>query len=235
MKQSIRHLAARVALVLGLGVAAAMPARAGIPVIDAANLMQSIQDVINSITQIENQIQQIQQLQTQINSITGSRNLGTILNSTALQNYVPANANAILTSINSTGYSGLSGNARSLRDASMVYNCLDMEGTARTQCQASLAHPYQHKSFMQDALSSASGRLGQINGLLSAINGTTDPKGIQELQARITGETAMLQHEMSRIHTAQYLAEAERQVQASQARERELENLRRPYLGEGSR
>ena len=47
----------------------------GIPVIDIANLVQTIQQVLDGITQINNQVQQINQLQSQINSINGIRNL----------------------------------------------------------------------------------------------------------------------------------------------------------------
>ena len=52
----------------------------GIPVIDVANLVQTIQQVLDGITQINNQVQQINQLQSQINSINGIRNLGNVFN-----------------------------------------------------------------------------------------------------------------------------------------------------------
>lgn len=48
----------------------------GIPVIDAANLIQTIQQVMNDITAINNQVQQISHLQSQVNSTTGTRHLG---------------------------------------------------------------------------------------------------------------------------------------------------------------
>ena len=64
--------------------ATASPAQ-GIPVIDAANLVQTIQQVVNDITKINNQIQQITQLQTQIASMNGMRMLGTVANNPALQ------------------------------------------------------------------------------------------------------------------------------------------------------
>ena len=62
----------------------------GIPVIDIANLIQTIQQVLNDVTKIENQVQQIKAMESQLSSITGARNLGAILNNPALQNYVPA-------------------------------------------------------------------------------------------------------------------------------------------------
>ena len=64
----------------------------GIPVIDAANLAQTVQQVINDITKINNQVQQITQLQAQLSSINGMRNLGNVFNSPLLRNYVPPQA-----------------------------------------------------------------------------------------------------------------------------------------------
>jgi type IV secretion system protein VirB5 len=64
----------------------------GIPVIDVANLIQTITQVLNDVTKIENQIQQIQAQQSQLASISGMRNLGNIADSAALKNYVPADA-----------------------------------------------------------------------------------------------------------------------------------------------
>ena len=92
--QTRLKVAAAVLIALG-----ATQARAtGIPVIDVANLVQTVQQVINDITKINNQIQQIRQLQTQIESINGIRNLGDVFNNPLLKNYIPAEAFTYLTS-----------------------------------------------------------------------------------------------------------------------------------------
>ncbi len=203
------------------------PARAsGIPVVDIANLIQTIQQVMNDITEITNQVQQITQLQAQIDSINGVRNLGTVFNNSALMNYVPAKAYRQLEAA-SAGYAGLTATARSLRDADMVYNCLDLAGTARTQCQASLALPYQYKGLLQDAMASAAGRLGQIQALMAQINATQDQKSIQELQARIGAENALLAHEASQIQMLEGMAQSDERIARSRDRERQYEMLNR--------
>ena len=102
-----------------------MPVRKGIPVIDIANLIQTLLQVINDFTEIENQIVQIEQLRDQVNSITGSRNLGAVLNNPALQNYVPSNAFNVLNDVDVAGDAGLTATARALRSATMLYNCAD--------------------------------------------------------------------------------------------------------------
>ena len=199
----------------------------GIPVIDIANLIQTIQQVMNDITKIENQVEQIRQLQSQVASINGVRNLGNVFNNAALSNYVPANAFAAVNAIDASGYGGLTATARSLRDAGMVYNCLDLAGPARTSCQASLAQPYQQKGLLQDAMRAASGRLAQINSLMGQINATSDQKAVLEIQARIGAENALLAHEMSQVQMLVGMADSEERIARSRDRERQYEALGR--------
>lgn len=207
---------------------AAIPARAsGIPVIDIANLLQTIQQVLNDITAIQNQVQQITQLEDQVRSINGFRNLGQVFNNPLLRNYVPAEAYTFVNAVNTGGYSGLTGTARALRDAGMVYNCMDLTGDERTRCQAVLAAPYQTKGLLQDAMKSAAGRLSQINSLMSQINATADQKAVQEIQARIGAENALLAHEVSQVQMLQGMADSEERIARSRDRERQYEMLGR--------
>lgn len=220
-----RVFKATAAAALSLGIAGANAG--GIPVIDVANLAQTIQQVINEITQINNQVQQITQLQSQLNSINGMRNLGNVFNNPLLKNYVPANAFIQFNAIQSSGYGGLAATAKSLRDAVMVYNCLDMSGTARIECQARLAQPYQQKGMLQDAMAAAAGRLSQIQSLMTQINATMDQKAVQEIQARIGAENALLAHEMSQLQMVQGMADSEERIARSRDRERQYEMLNR--------
>jgi type IV secretion system protein VirB5 len=199
----------------------------GIPVIDAANLIQTIQQVIDDITSINNQVQQITQFQTQLNSINGMRNLGNVFNDPSLKNYVPAEAYTYLNAINTSGYSGLNATAKTLRDAGMVYNCMDLAVDARTSCQASLAQPYQQKGLLQDAMKSAAGRLSQIQSLMGQINATSDQKAVQEIQARIGAENALLAHEMSQVQMLRGMADSEERIARSRERERQYQMLAR--------
>ncbi|MBV8503280.1 MAG: type IV secretion system protein [Paucibacter sp.] len=219
--------------VLGIAVAVALTSAAetvhaaGIPVIDVANLVQTIQQVMNDITKIENQVQQITQLQNQLKSINGTRNLGNVFNNPLLTNYVPAEAYTFLNAVTRSGYSGLTATAKALRDANMVYNCEDLAGATRLRCQAFLAQPYQHKGLLQDAMKAAAGRLGQIQSLMEQINGTIDPKGVQEIEARISAENALLAHETSQIQMLQGMADSEDRIARSRERERQYEMLSR--------
>jgi len=204
------------------------PSRAqGIPVIDIANLIQTITQVLNDVTKIANQVEQIEALQQQLSSINGMRNLGNVFDSSTLKNYVPANAYTVVNAIDTSGYGGLTATSKSLRDAQMLYNCLDRSGAARTECQSALAQPYQQKGLLQDAMKAASGRLDQIKSLMTQINGTSDQKAVLEIQARIGAENAMLAHEMSQVQMLVGMADSEERIARSRDRERQAEMLNR--------
>ena len=223
MKHRFRICALAVAAAMSCGPSLAQ----GIPVIDIANLIQTIQQVINDITKIENQVEQIRQLQSQVASINGMRNLGNVFNSAALKNYVPANAYSVVNAVDASGYGGLTATGRTLRDAGMVYNCLDLAGAARTSCQARLAQPYQQKGLLQDAMAAASGRLALISSLMEQINATGDQKAVLEIQARISAENAMLAHEMSQVQMLVGMADSEERIARSRDREHQYEMLTR--------
>jgi type IV secretion system protein VirB5 len=144
-----------------------------------------------------------------------------------LRNYVPAEAYTYLNAINTSGYSGLNATAKALRDVGMVYNCMDLAGDARTACQSALAQPYQQKGLLQDAMKSAAGRLSQIQSLMGQINATTDQKAVQEVQARIGAENALLAHEMSQVQMLQGMADSEERIARSRERERQYQMLAR--------
>ena len=168
----MRHVCA-----LALACTTTLASAQGIPVIDAANLAQTVQQVVHAITQIDNQIRQITQLQSQLDSISGVRNLGRVFDNPLLRNYVPAQAFTVLNAVDAAGYGSLSTTAKALRDAVMVYNCGDLpDGAARNQCQAALAQPYQHKGLLQDAMRTAAGRLAQIDALMAQVDATDDQK-----------------------------------------------------------
>lgn len=216
-------LAVAAAFLSASGVAPA----AGIPVIDAANLVQTVQQVVNDITKINNQVQQITQLKAQLESINGVRNLGQVFHNPALTNYIPAEVYTFLNGVNASGYSGLNATAKALRDANMIYNCLDRGGKDRIACQAALAQPYQHKGLLQDAMKAASGRLSQIQALMGQINATKDQKSVQEIQARIGAENALLAHEVSQVQMLQGMAESEDRIARARDRERQYQMLGR--------
>lgn len=200
----------------------------GMPVIDAANLAQSIQNVIDDADRYVQLAQTIAQLRTTYDSLTGIRNLAAALNNPALQNYLPPASYTFMNEVNDLGYGGLTSRARALRDATMLYNCLERAGADQITCQAMLSAPYQYKALVNDAQDRSKTRTAQINALMDQAATTTDPKAIAEAQARIGAESALLAHETGQAQLAFMEADAQQQVRASRLLEAQLANLARP-------
>ncbi len=200
----------------------------GIPVIDTANLMQAAQNVLDDADRFEQLAQTVSELRATYSSLTGIRNLADALNNPLFQNYLPPAAYTLFNEVNALGYGGLTQRARALRDAAMLYNCLELSGTSQSNCQAMLAYPYQYKALVNDAQDRSSQRTVQINALMQQAAATVDPKAIAEAQARIDAESALLAHETSQAQLATMAMDADQQVRASRALEAQLANLVRP-------
>jgi type IV secretion system protein VirB5 len=200
----------------------------GIPVIDYAAVLQLVTQVTHVLTMIDNQLTQIEQGRTSFLSMTGTRGLGSLARDPALNNYVPLDAPAQLDGVAVNGYGGLTGPARALRDADMVWNCDGMAEPLRTQCQASLAQPYQNKALLRQVIATASARIGQISQLITAINSTDDQAAKLELGARINGEQALLQHEGTRAQMLWVDMQNEQRREEARSKERTAEMMTRP-------
>ena len=213
------------ALVAALAITMAGAASAQIPVTDGASIANSIQQQIETIAkwkmQYDQMTSQINQMKQQYESLTGSRNLGQILNNAALRDYLPNDWQGVYDAVKSGGYSGLSGRAQSIYeankafDACMVFKLVDQ----RTACEAQAVKGAQDKAFALDAYDKAKSRLTQIDQLMAKINDTPDPKAIAELQGRIAAEQAMIQNEQTKLQMYQMVAAAEDRLQEQRQRE----------------
>jgi type IV secretion system protein VirB5 len=142
----------------------------GIPVIDVANLMQAVNQVLAWQQQYSQMIQQIEQLQIQnatasraLESATGSRGLGLISNGIT-QSVVDPNFRAQLSSATD-------------------FNQVNETGRAQ----------------IQNLSQATTVRFSQIQSLMASINSTNDPKSIAELTARIQAEQAMIVNEQKEV------------------------------------
>ena len=204
------------------------PARAGIPVFDASNLAEAIQNVMQSLTQIDNQLTQIQTASAHLESVNGLRGIANFANSALLHDYIPADAARILQSIDRSGYAGMSGHGLALRNQNMIYNCTNLQDAAlQTLCQAQLARPYQQKAFLEDALQTSSARMAQISALMERSGSAADEKATLEANGRLAGETAMLLHENTQAQLMAAHAANEEQIVRSTANQRMLERSTR--------
>ncbi|EDL5919966.1 P-type DNA transfer protein VirB5 [Salmonella enterica subsp. enterica serovar Infantis] len=214
-----------VSLVLAAGIAMSSVAFAQIPVTDGASIAQQVAAQVETIAkwkmQYDQMTSQINQMKQQYESLTGSRNLGQILNNSALRDYLPNDWQGVYDAVKSGGYSGLSGRALSIYEGNKAFDaCAHFKvADQRTACEAQAVKGAQDKAFALDAYDKAKSRLTQIDQLMAKINDTPDPKAIAELQGRIAAEQAMIQNEQTKLQMYQMVAAAEDRLQEQRQRE----------------
>jgi type IV secretion system protein VirB5 len=197
----------------------------GIPVIDTANLVQSVLQALAWIQQFQQMQQQILQTDQQIHAIMGSRNMGSLLNNLTLAGVVPSDVNAVYHAIRSGGVQGLTAAAQIIRHNRMLYNCEGKTGDALRICQNMLNQTPQSQAYYANTYQMLMGRMQQIRALTTRINQTEDAKEILELNNRIAAEQAQVSNDTNRIMTMKSMIEAEEKAAQQEHQERVLKML----------
>jgi len=201
------------ALMIGLGMGNA--AHAGIPVIDGANLAQAIIQVQSWAQQYSQMVQQIQQAQQQYNSISGIRNMGSLVNNPAMRQYLPADYATIL----SQGV----GQWSAIRDAAKKFDVASTSLSASSDAAQAFNQVAKqaaiNRASAEEGYKTASQRFSDIQVLLDKVNNAPDAKDMADLQGRIQAEQVMMQNEANKLQMLASLASAQRDLQIQQNKE----------------
>ena len=173
---------------------AALPARAGIPVIDGANLAQAIQEVWawgqqaqQMVDQIKKMEQQYQQTQTMTQKLDGARFLGTILNDPNINLALPPemrDAKQLL--LNPSALSTSQANLSQILSSFGINATLD-PNAGKVNADA--------LGRAQQILASAQSRQTQLQALASRVDSTMDAKESLDLLNRNTLEAANINNQ----------------------------------------
>lgn len=204
---------------------AATGAQAQIPVTDAALNTQTklgqIETIKKWVEQYKQMQAQITELETQTKALTGTRNLGEVFNNPELKNYLPQEWQQTYDAVRSGGSQGLTGRGAQVYQQSKIYDACQaiVSADSKRSCEAMAVKGAQDKGNVMDAFDAAKKRLAQINQLMGSINGTTDPKAIAELQARIATEQAAIANSQTEMQLYAMVSAAEDKVLEQQRRE----------------
>ena len=200
---------------LYFGLAVGNSAHAGIPVIDAANLAQAVQQVTAWSQQYQQMVQQIQHLQQQYQNMSGVRNIASLVNNPLARQYLPADYQTILNS--GVGQWQAIYNAAKRFDINKT--TLASTSDAAQAFQAIAKQAAINRASAEEGYKTASQRFSDIQTLLDRVNNAPDAKDIADLQGRIQAEQVMMQNEANKLAMLQQLAAAQRDLQVQQARE----------------
>jgi type IV secretion system protein VirB5 len=194
-------------------IAASNAKATGIPVFDASNLAQAVQQVTHMVEQIEMLQGQLDKMQETLDSMTGARGFGSGFAGGSYDSLLKGKIDGVLKDygVNDAAHWGLD---KALGD----YYTRDNESAAT----------YFKRS--QDSLDQSKGRFSDLQGLIDAIDGANDQKAILDLQARIAGEQALLENERIKLAAIQAEAEAQRRMQERAALQMRLNTIKRTPL-----
>lgn len=239
MKMKFAKKAVVVLLTATLAFSSVTSQASGIPVIDGAAAAQRAQNFLQEMAEMAKQLTemkaQLDQAKKQYKALTGSRNLGDILNNPAIRSALPADWQKVYDNIQRGGYKGLDGTAAAIADAAGLMNrCKRLTNEQSKQsCESQAVQSAQVKSDLKKAFDAAEIRLKQIEGLMGQINSATDPKAIADLQARIQSEQAKIQNEQTRIQMYKMMQEENQKIlaqQRSEARVRAAQNYSNEFI-----
>jgi type IV secretion system protein VirB5 len=182
-------------------------------------LLQVNEQISKATEQINKLNDQLQQMQAQykqgkehIDAITGKRGLGELHHNAALQQSLPQKWQGLYQATQS-GISALQGLMDTVKtvegEEEFSGSVDDMQKHIEVRMeQVALVD----KAVGLEAYQGLQGRMKQVDKLMAEIKNTSDPKGIAELQARISIEQAYIQNEMTKLQLVGQLQRAEQQL-----------------------
>lgn len=197
-------------------------ASAQIPVTDVASLTQQVQQVAAWAQQYKQMVDQYQQMTQQLAAIKGARGMGQLLNVAGVRQSLPDDFVSQFDQLRNLGVGGASPDAIAIYDSIKKYSCdqqFPNSPPSRLQCQATAMALPSNIATINKALTSSKGRMGQLQGLMSQIDGASDIKAASDLSNRINMEVALLQNEKMMMDMA--LASYEQQAKLVEQQKKE--------------
>ena len=201
-------------VLVACAVAISAPARADYPVIDIANLAQALEAFMQLTAQLQQLERQYTQMQQQYQSLTGSRNMGGLFNSSSEQQmrmYAPGSWQQSLQVLQQ---GGLPGNAADVQRASQSF--AQTQGITQSGSQVFPGNSANAQAYTastgataaaaglgQAAYNQTQARMQRVQQYLSQINGTNDLKASIDLNARLLAEVNEALTQMIQLQAAQ--------------------------------
>jgi type IV secretion system protein VirB5 len=212
--KNLRKLFAIFAFVIG-GIS---NANAGIPVIDAANLANSVQQVLAWGQQYQQMVSQLNQMKSQFDSMNGTRGIANLLKNPSLYEFMPRDFASVLAADGSGG-SGAGATMATLKLYGIEQTSLNPNSATGKLFQNNQNQNAVFRMLGEQGYKAMGDRLTQLNALTQSIDGATDPKAIADLQARISAEQAFLQNEQAKLQILAQMQAGQERIRQQQGRE----------------
>lgn len=210
----------RTLVLIAAVIGSAPVAHAGVPVIDAANLANAMQQIAAWKQQFDQMTAQAKQLQRQFDSMNGSRGIADLLDNPHLYKYLPQDFTEVLSADGSGG-----GNPQSqslmteLRLLDINHTNLNPASQAGRLFQNSQNQNAVFRILGEQGYAAMNQRLQQLSSLKTRIDSAPDPKAIADLQARISAEQGFIANEQAKLNVIAQMQQAQERIRQQQGRE----------------
>ncbi len=199
--------------VLALSVCLASGAAAQMPVAvtsDAPGATFHLEDIAKYVEQIDQMKLQVSQLQQTYSALTGSRGVGSLFQNPNLPAMLPSDWQRVYAAVGNGGFAGISGPlAQITAQEQTLVNSRTIADGGQSVLQRQATTAATDKAMGVEAYHAALLRLDTIQGLMSQIDRSTDPKAIADLQARVQVEQAAIQNEQTKVQLMTLLQQSE--------------------------
>lgn len=188
---------------------------AALVVYDPANNAQLVAQLNQMVKEYQQQLQQLQQAIQQTSAMTGTRNMGSLANSSAeaeLRRYLPsdwkntmamAGAAALTQPASQTQglYNGYYNTYTPVSGASVITR--DPTGAIARAIDRKTETTYASMAASEQSYNNVAPRINTYESLLQQVNATTDLKSSVDLQSRINAENGLALNELVRLNAIQ--------------------------------
>lgn len=225
--RSMRRILGVIAVFVLLGATA--PAQAQWAVVDVGAIAQLVQQVATLREQLETARSQLDEARRQYESMTGRRGMEQLLAGT-VRNYLPPDWRALERALNGLegNYAALTAQLASMIETNAVLTpdqLTRLSNQERAQLDAARRSAALLQVTSREALEASSERFASLQQLINAIPTAEDPKAVQDLQARISAEQAMLQNEQTKLMVLYHAAQAEELARRQRSSELAIANI----------
>jgi hypothetical protein len=205
-------------VVVGAALALTPNARAQIPVIDAANLAQNVQELaqdVATVDQLKSQLLQLQQTYAMFTNPTNIMGMATNLENQAVENPMPA-ANILATLLG--GQTTPTGTGANYYNQNHIYTAT-RTAPYNTQVTANAQGIANIEGVAANNLSAIQTRLQELPNLENDLNSASSITQVDAINGRIAAESQFVQAQQAQATNLQVLANAQQQSQMQQGQE----------------
>lgn len=213
----MRNLKIAAAIALLIGSANAMGQ--GMPVYDnamniqtASNQAANIAKYIQQIVELKNQLEQAKLLYSKLN---GLRDVGGIMRNELLAQTLPPDYQKAYNSLkNGNNLAGISGSLNAIVKQYATQDCaVNNSGMALKNCQIKQRQNALDQYVGEEGYRQSAKNIANLENFVNSIKSSSDPKSLQDLQARIQTEQVRIQNEQVKLQTIAMMQDAQKKIQ----------------------